>query len=371
MAIRFHFLLMITLLAVPTRTAVAAGHDEILVAAQKATGFTHHIKEPLRITAQAEVTVSDGLAYRTLTSYQARQIAIFQREYEDRIVTLGVDGKDVWAVDDGTVRDLDERNAAFVFGHQFHARILGFADLFSDHRALGEEGLPADCNCRGIKVKAGADEILTMYFNRASDLPQGMVSRFEDGTEISFTFSDWQSVDNILLPHTVRIDDRNRVFDYRFEEIAFNADMHSALRPAFDELNDEQKLRRLHRITMEAHLDGDHNAMTKTIVEPYTTVNRGEISKIDREAFAGRFDWIFSTRRYLEYDDLVQPIVKVSADGSLGWVIVQVGAEGVLHATGDSPERPFTFISGWIELYEKQAGEWRMTGNVSNFKPEG
>jgi hypothetical protein len=62
---------------------------------------------------------------------------------------------------------------------------------------------------------------------------------------------------------------------------------------------------------------------------------------------------------------VTEPIVSVSADGTLGWVVVQVRARGV---QGDAKE-PLAFVSAWIELYEKRKGRWVRVGNVSNFKP--
>lgn len=68
------------------------------------------------------------------------------------------------------------------------------------------------------------------------------------------------------------------------------------------------------------------------------------------------------------YRDMVSPMVKVSEDGSLGWVIAQVAAAGT-QTTGSGERRPLEFQSAWIELYEKRAGEWLRIGNVSNFAP--
>jgi hypothetical protein len=58
----------------------------------------------------------------------------------------------------------------------------------------------------------------------------------------------------------------------------------------------------------------------------------------------------------------------VSADGSLGWVIAQVEAQGE-QTTPKGVVEPIEFVSAWIELYEKRDGRWFQVGNVSNFKP--
>ena len=72
--------------------------------------------------------------------------------------------------------------------------------------------------------------------------------------------------------------------------------------------------------------------------------------------------------RFSKYADKVPPIVKVSSDGSLGWVIVQVEARGE-QTTSTGAVESLEFVSAWIELYEKRNGRWVRVGNVSNFKP--
>lgn len=61
---------------------------------------------------------------------------------------------------------------------------------------------------------------------------------------------------------------------------------------------------------------------------------------------------------------MVAPVVHVSADGTAGWVIAQIKANG----TEVGGTRTLQFQSAWIELYEKRDGKWRRVGNVSNFK---
>jgi hypothetical protein len=70
---------------------------------------------------------------------------------------------------------------------------------------------------------------------------------------------------------------------------------------------------------------------------------------------------------FRQYRDEVPPVVNVSQDETLGWVIAQVYAQGE-QATSDGQVSPIQFISAWIELYEKRDGRWLRTGNVSNFK---
>jgi hypothetical protein len=59
--------------------------------------------------------------------------------------------------------------------------------------------------------------------------------------------------------------------------------------------------------------------------------------------------------------------VKVSNDGTLGWVISQVYVRGEQDTGGGEMAR-IEFESSWIELYEKRNGRWLRVGNVSNIR---
>ncbi len=62
----------------------------------------------------------------------------------------------------------------------------------------------------------------------------------------------------------------------------------------------------------------------------------------------GMRSYLGSTR-FTEYEDLRPPIVKVSADGTLGWVMVQLRARGV-HTDEGGAEKPLEFVCAWISL---------------------
>lgn len=131
---------------------------------------------------------------------------------------------------------------------------------------------------------------------------------------------------------------------------------------------DRQALLDLHAFVIEAHVEGDVDGWLAVESDDYVSVNRGEITyptKDDRRSW--REPYLASTS-FTRYEDLVEPIVKLSADGTLGWVIVEVAVEGVRHAP-DGTTTPVAFEAAWIELYEKRGGVWTMTGNVSNMKP--
>jgi Domain of unknown function (DUF4440) len=131
--------------------------------------------------------------------------------------------------------------------------------------------------------------------------------------------------------------------------------------------DDRARLLELHAEAMEAHRAGDIEVLLRAESEDYVVASRGKISRPtleDRRAGLGPY---LRETRFTEYVDVVPPVVAVSQDGTLGWVVVQVRARGEQVGAGGAKE-PFEFESAWIELYEKRGDEWRRVGNVSNFK---
>jgi len=130
----------------------------------------------------------------------------------------------------------------------------------------------------------------------------------------------------------------------------------------------EDELIKMHQDLLQFHLKGDVDSWLATESDQYVVANRGEVtypSKKDREARIGPY---LKRTKFKEYRDLIAPVVRVSKDGSLAWLIAQVKASGVQTAD-DGKQQPLEFTSAWIELFERKDGKWIRVGNVSNFKP--
>lgn len=123
----------------------------------------------------------------------------------------------------------------------------------------------------------------------------------------------------------------------------------------------------LHQTALEAHLKSDVELLLKDETDDYVLANRGEITHPTKETRRRRLGSYFKTTNFQTYRDEIPPVVSISKDETLGWVIAQVYAQGE-QTTSDGQVNPIQFVSAWIELYEKRDGRWLRTGNVSNFK---
>lgn len=130
----------------------------------------------------------------------------------------------------------------------------------------------------------------------------------------------------------------------------------------------EAELLALHAAVIRAHLESDVDLLPPS-ADGFVQANRGEVTRPDPRKSRERFADYLGRTRFSVYRDQVPPAVRVSGDGTLGWVIVQVEARGV-QRTPEGASEPLAFVSAWIELYERREGRWHMVGNVSNFKGE-
>src|SRR5262245_35914200 len=95
-----------------------------------------------------------------------------------------------------------------------------------------------------------------------------------------------------------------------------------------DTAGDRARLLALHEEAMEAHRKSDVELLLRGDDADFVLASRGEISRpsLDqRRQFLGNY---LRGVRFAEYVDVVPPVVRVSADGTAGWVIVQVRARG-------------------------------------------
>jgi hypothetical protein len=132
--------------------------------------------------------------------------------------------------------------------------------------------------------------------------------------------------------------------------------------------HDAQHLRSLHEKVLQAHRQGDVELLLEDEAEDYVVANRGEVTRPGLEERRERLGKYLRRTAFREYRDAEDPVVQVSSDGTLGWVIAKVQARGT-QKNPDGRSEPIEFASAWVELYQKRGGRWYRVGNVSNFKP--
>jgi uncharacterized protein YdgA (DUF945 family) len=130
---------------------------------------------------------------------------------------------------------------------------------------------------------------------------------------------------------------------------------------------EEATLLKMHQQDREAHIKTDVELLLKGSPEVFITVSRGKIDRVTKAQERKMFTEYFQNATYYEWDDLETPIVRVSKDGTMGWIITRIKVGRVQKDTAGK-EREEKFVYAGIMTYEKSGGNWVRVANVSTFE---
>lgn len=80
-------------------------------------------------------------------------------------------------------------------------------------------------------------------------------------------------------------------------------------------------------------------------------------------------DRLFTAARFLEWEDVAPPMVRVADDGSLATVAVEKRVR-VLVETEGQPLREDARRFTWVGTWQREAGDWQLVGLASTDRPE-
>ena len=312
------------------------------------------------VVASADVAVSDGSTFRTEALFHSREAAAI-RHIREPDQLIAVEGPRSWyRVGDETGYG-EDFHKVFALGHQYHAFLLYFDELADGAAATridfdGEERSALT----GRYPYGGTVHMVT---GDAPGRPAGMRFEFAGSAPIDVTFDDWRDASGVTLPFLALIDDGERTFEYRYDDVLIEERspswFHEATAsPGLDEIG----IYRLHRSLLAAHCLGDAELMAEHSVMEVISANRGTLSTIPRSAMAERFTTVFERLDYREYHDLRTPVIEVSAGGDLGWIAVEVRAVGVERNSGQEFDNQWA----WLMAVRKVDGRWQHAGNGSS-----
>ncbi|MCU0459473.1 MAG: hypothetical protein MUE37_10350 [Bacteroidales bacterium] len=128
----------------------------------------------------------------------------------------------------------------------------------------------------------------------------------------------------------------------------------------------EAELLTLHQNLIRAHLTNDPGLSVQNLSENFASVKNGNITFPDREEIlSGITDYVSNTT-FSEYRDLQEPVVGLSEDGTVGWIIARVSVSGI-RKLNDGTTREVSFICSWMTLYRRIQGSWVTEAEVSTF----
>ena len=136
----------------------------------------------------------------------------------------------------------------------------------------------------------------------------------------------------------------------------------SEAQPRVDLEKERLKLLEVHKADREAHFKTDVDLLQLRSPDEFIAVSDGKIYRTKKADERKQFAEYFKGAKYYEWDDVEEPIVRISKDGSLAWMVTRLRVRRVQKGN----ERRFIYAG--IMTYERQDGRWMRVANVSTFE---
>src|SRR3954471_23892857 len=134
--------------------------------------------------------------------------------------------------------------------------------------------------------------------------------------------------------------------------------------PSADLEKEKAELLRIHKSDRESHFKTDVDRLLENSPEEFISVGRGKISRSSKDDARKMFTGYFRDAKYYEWDDVEEPIIRISNDGSIAWMITRTRVRRV-QKKPDGAEQEEKFVYAGIMTYEKRDGHWVRVANVS------
>ena len=132
--------------------------------------------------------------------------------------------------------------------------------------------------------------------------------------------------------------------------------------PPVDREREIASLREMHAREIRSHVERDAAWIGATTAEQFVSATSGRIDRTTRDAVQSFFEGYFEGATYPVYEDLEPPVIRVSDDGSMAWILSRTRVRRVR----DGTERAFVYAG--IMTYEKRDGSWVRVSNASTFE---
>lgn len=334
-----------------------------------ALGGRAAIAELRSLAVEAECTGPGG-AFRTTVDSFRPGLVYFQQDSSESTTRIWSTPERTWTrLPDDTLQNLGDPVRYFVRAHEFHFLLFEIESRFSDHR-MGAVDSSDDPPCQRIDMLDESRQPASICIAETSGHPLWLEMNPE-GAEgsVNVTFENWRSVDGLEYFSAFRLTEgAERVFTYSYQRIEPNvvAAQMWVDPPEPEQHQDHATLLEILRGDRRAHLETDASLLASHLSESLVEVSGGQMRKQSRAEIEALFTTIFDGASYEMWEDTTPPIVRISSDSTLAWVIRTVRVRRT--ATG-SDGRPASqaFTSAYTATYEKQEGSWRMTSVTSTF----
>lgn len=134
-----------------------------------------------------------------------------------------------------------------------------------------------------------------------------------------------------------------------------------------DLAEEEKALFLSHVKDRQAHFDRDAEALLVNSVDSFIYVRDGKVStSLKADRIKGMSN-VLKDAEYIKWDNMESPVIRISDDGSMAWVITRLEVERMKKDSTGKQNRE-RFVYAGIMTYKKLEDQWVKEANVSTFE---
>lgn len=339
--------------------------DRIFSSAIEAVGAATEIKKIRSIEVFADCLGPKGKYSTQIISFRDGKTRFTQQfSYPNEPSDIFINNRIAWQKSDLSL--VSPFQKLVVNLHEYQRMSVDFQKMFHDFALLGTEIFE---NRPSIKVQAKNElnGTIYLYFDVETKLLTGYVLPIPDSQQtVKNVFTKWKRVGKLKLPTKVTATDSSGDWVLDFQKISFNkSDSKIFVTPP--RVSDLAELMRLQEQQKTAHLNYKAEMFVEMFAENLTQVQRGNISTRTRAENLFRFKNYFDTFKFIEWENLKSPVIKISKDGTLATIIVQKRVRGTYKNDKGQDVLDHTDFA-WLEVWEKIDGQWKVVTVASTEK---
>lgn len=367
----FHIYKLGLIIAICTANLSAQNANVIIEDSLRAIGSAKNISNMLSIRAVADCTGPNGKYTTEIYSAKTSRM-IFRQVRGDRVYRGQTNGPFSWTTDEKNGEfTLADKKAAFAWrSHDFQRLAIEVGEWFSDISFEKEENF-ADKSAFKLRAKDELGNLAYLFFDKHSRMMLGfdIQNPFSEKPEtIRSVFNEWKQIGNVKLPSKITVTDKQGDFVLNFKDISINKN-DGKIFEVPPRVTAMTELYELHKKGREDHFNRDAAGMATGFADDFTNIAHGRITKPTRDESFERFKKYFGRSTFLEWDDITLPVIKVSDDTSMAYVIVHKKVR-LLSKGDDGKTTEQAEVFAWVSLYRKINEKWQLTAVASTNTPE-
>lgn len=343
--------------------------DKILTDARSAVGSESQLSKVRTITAVADCAGPKGKYTTSINSFRTDKTRFEQAfSYKPERSIVVINGDVVWTADgEPSISTPFQRMAARA--HEYQKMAFDLRRFFSGFEVAEEEPFEGRPSVK-VLAKNELGMSASLFFDKETKRFSGYVLRIPKSNDtIKNVILEWRKVGGLNLPSAVKATDVQGDWTLRFHTITLNkADENGLEVPP--RIADMAELLRLHEQQKTAHLTYNAELFLDSFADNLTQLQRGNAVNRSRADNLTRFKAYFSGYKFLEWEDIRPPVIRISKDGTLATKIVQKRVRGTYKNEKGEDESDHT-VFAWLEVWEKINGKWKVTTVASTEKNGG